>query len=175
MSDSIRLSDLTEEQRAALKAEILSNEPQIKAAAEEIQSDDFWITNPENCEFIVPDIGYGSGNNFNPLVIAPYGSRDLREVFSMREINKSHYLKKALAADPPQLLRGKIEKDRLVKEGSPLDRLIVQNSGTDAPFRDPTSGTKKNQPGTGYYDDKLKGVFQREHQEDLDTRQGLAE
>lgn len=166
-----RLNSLTQEEREALKAEMRAEE----AAAQQVQDEKekkegVWVyTNALNGILLIPDLGIASpGGSFEAESFGPFETKDLAEIYEPEELRKSKYLRMLARESDGRLVKGRVPRERLQVKDHPL--AILARNNPNGSFTDPTSAQRKGDFGENMYDQKLRELHDREHDEDMETR-----
>lgn len=130
------------------------------------------FTNATMGILVIDDLGIKSpSGRFTPETFNPYETKDLRKLYTPRELRSSKYLVLAQEPSPnnnnqPLLLPGRVSKeDILARVGSDsLASLAIQNP--EGSFADPEFGKTD-------FDKKLVALEKKEHDEDLKTQKGF--
>jgi hypothetical protein len=156
----MNITELTQEQRDQIVAEELSKSN---------EKGDYVFSNPKNCDLTIPDLGTkgGRGGEFIEVcTFHPYQTRKLSDVYEKTDIDHSSYLRSAVSSG--QLIRGGLTEADKIKNEDPLT--VLCRNTTTGEIVDPLSGTSATEPGTRYFDRKLKELFDKEEAEDKVSR-----
>lgn len=170
MSD-VKLSDLSDEQRAQLKAEAIAEakSDQKAADAKAAESGEFVYTNALNSILIIPDLGIATpGGAFEAEAFQAYESKDLSQVYDAEELRKSKYLRMLSRTEDGRLVKGKVSRESLEIKANPL--VVMARNNPTGVFTDPTSSIEQGKFGTNAYDLKLQELHAKDQREDLETR-----
>lgn len=187
MSD-IKLSDLTAVQKQILLDELKAEQSaapviQAKAPIEVVEEGKWILTNALNGILLIPDLGIATpGGSFEAEAFKPFEVKDLSIMYDEDELRKSKYLRMLLHENDGRLLKGThadhntsdkenprwVPRTDLDKTLNPL--VIKARDSLSDEFHDPTSAHKKNEYGTGIYDQKLKELSDKDKREEMETR-----
>lgn len=168
---NIKLEQLSEEDRAALKAQFATEQKvEQQAKDEKEKTDGIWVfTNALNGILMLPDLGISSpGGAFECESFQPFETKDLAEIYEPEELRKSKYLRMLARESDGRLVRGRVSKESLAVKENPL--AVLARNNPNGTFHDPTSGTSESDFGTNPYDRALKELKERDHREDMETR-----
>lgn len=171
---AVELPELTDEQMSLLRARFIAENAAATVPDDDTQEakekkKEVWIfTNPRNQDVTITDLGVGNGRSFIPVSIGPFEVRNLRTMYTAKELRKSHYLRKAVQEG--LLVEGELTKEQMYAEEDPL--VVLAKANPRGTFTDPMSGdVDKKVPGTRYYDEQLKKAIQKDREDDEETRQ----
>lgn len=177
--ETVTLPDLTPAQEDALRKKwgLPPGTPTASPQTAETAYDQrpvahtFVVTNLMNADLTLPDLGYKlPGGGFEPFTFKPYQCVDLLTLFKRRDIENSRYLRQAVAADPPQLKLGQVDREVMLSEQDPLSRRVREHMGTEGAFPDTSPLALKSGEGETEFDKRLAELRVKEEQEERDTR-----
>jgi hypothetical protein len=167
---NVAFPELTDEEYALVRERVLREvgiekvvSEKTEAVAPVAEEDVYVYTNTQNADLTIDDLGIKSpSGQFSPEVFSPYETKNLREIYSRRELKASKYL--LVAVKKGFLKKGEIKREELEKNTDVLTKLARNNP--EGSFTDPVPVGG----GDDHFDKKYRELQERDEKEDKETR-----